>query len=216
MKVGQIAHLDQNAFNNASENLASLCFVHHDEYDSTMRQSKNYTAYKIKAFRTELVTALEGAFAQPVKFGEVVGAVRRSSMIDGRYIRLEDSELDTFATKFPHQRRALVIGTSPIGHRMHEFSAVAEDVSAEVGQPVRLRTPISHVAQAHRHVVIGIRTSITARAGAEQHHAIKSTAIYCAQRVAKRASTGSSISLLGAMTYTLGANRRSRDPPNTP
>jgi hypothetical protein len=92
MKVGQIAHLDQNSSNNSSGNLAFLCFVHHDEYDSTTRQSKNYTADEIKAFRTELVRALEEAFAQPVKFGEVVGAVRRNSMIDGRYIRLEDGE----------------------------------------------------------------------------------------------------------------------------
>jgi hypothetical protein len=90
MKVGQIAHIDHNSSNDNLENLVFLCLVHHDDYDSTTRQSKNYTADEIKAFRTELALALKEAFSQPVAFGEVVGAVRQNSPIDGRYIRLDD------------------------------------------------------------------------------------------------------------------------------
>lgn len=37
---GQIAHLDQDASNNTFENLAFLCFEHHDEYDSRPNVSK--------------------------------------------------------------------------------------------------------------------------------------------------------------------------------
>lgn len=42
-KVGQIAHVDRDSKNNTLQNLAFLCFVHHDEYDSTTRQSKRLT-----------------------------------------------------------------------------------------------------------------------------------------------------------------------------
>jgi hypothetical protein len=37
IRQGQIAHLDGNASNNAEDNLAFLCFDHHDQYDSSSR-----------------------------------------------------------------------------------------------------------------------------------------------------------------------------------
>src|SRR5262245_49996186 len=42
-KRGQIAHLDQNPANSTLDNLAFLCFAHHDEYDSRTAQSKGLT-----------------------------------------------------------------------------------------------------------------------------------------------------------------------------
>src|SRR4051812_6015774 len=54
IKQGQIAHLDQDASNAAEDNLAFLCLAHHDEYDSTTRQSKNLTQAEVKAYRDEL------------------------------------------------------------------------------------------------------------------------------------------------------------------
>lgn len=54
IKQGQIAHLDQDASNAAEDNLAFLCLAHHDEYDSTTRQSKNLTQAEVKAYREEL------------------------------------------------------------------------------------------------------------------------------------------------------------------
>ncbi|MFC8684816.1 hypothetical protein [Brevibacillus porteri] len=53
-KAGQIAHLDKNRDNNSLNNLAFLCFVHHDKFDSTSSQSKNYTKTEIKKYREEL------------------------------------------------------------------------------------------------------------------------------------------------------------------
>lgn len=53
-KLGQIAHLDQNASNYAEDNLAWLCWDHHTQYDSTTRQHKNYTIHEVKAARSKL------------------------------------------------------------------------------------------------------------------------------------------------------------------
>ncbi|AUM99404.1 hypothetical protein CF060_01515 [Clostridium botulinum] len=53
-KSGQIAHLDKNKNNNSLDNLAFLCFHHHDKYDSTTSQSKNYTKNEVKSYRDQL------------------------------------------------------------------------------------------------------------------------------------------------------------------
>ncbi|GFP77435.1 hypothetical protein [Clostridium fungisolvens] len=53
-KSGQIAHLDKNRNNNSLDNLAFLCLQHHDKYDSTTSQSKNYTKNEIKSYRDKL------------------------------------------------------------------------------------------------------------------------------------------------------------------
>src|SRR5690242_12780648 len=42
-KKGQIAHLDHDPSNNAPDNLAFLCFDHHDQYDTPPSQAKGLT-----------------------------------------------------------------------------------------------------------------------------------------------------------------------------
>lgn len=54
LKAGQIAHLDKNAANPVEDNLAFMCLVHHDQYDSVTRQSKNLTLREVKFYRDEL------------------------------------------------------------------------------------------------------------------------------------------------------------------
>lgn len=55
IKKGQIAHLDgDNNNNNKFDNLAFLCFDHHDEYDGKTSQSKNFTIKEVKKYRAEL------------------------------------------------------------------------------------------------------------------------------------------------------------------
>jgi hypothetical protein len=51
---GQIAHLDGHPNNNDLDNLAFLCLDHHDKYDSTTSQSKNYKKQEIKIYRDQL------------------------------------------------------------------------------------------------------------------------------------------------------------------
>jgi hypothetical protein len=53
-KKGQIVHLDGDPKNNCPENLAFLCFEHHDEYDSTTSQSKGLTRAEVERYREEL------------------------------------------------------------------------------------------------------------------------------------------------------------------
>jgi hypothetical protein len=51
----QIAHIDQDASNDSPANLVPLCLDHHDEYDSTARQSKNITPHEVRAYRDRLI-----------------------------------------------------------------------------------------------------------------------------------------------------------------
>lgn len=62
-KSGQIAHLDKNPQNSAPENLVFLCMEHHDEYDSTTRQSKNLTLLEVRQYRDELLIEVEKQWA---------------------------------------------------------------------------------------------------------------------------------------------------------
>jgi hypothetical protein len=55
-KKGQIAHLDHDPSNNALDNLAFLCFDHHDQYDSHTKQSKGLTIKDVKRYRDQLRT----------------------------------------------------------------------------------------------------------------------------------------------------------------
>jgi hypothetical protein len=58
IKRGQIAHVDRNRTNNDEKNLAFLCFDHHDEYDSTTRQSKGLTQLEVVTYRQRLYEAI--------------------------------------------------------------------------------------------------------------------------------------------------------------
>jgi len=69
LKTGQIAHLDRNASNPVKDNLAFMCFEHHDKFDSTSSQSKNFTVAEVKVYREELHQALQLAFGQDAAFG---------------------------------------------------------------------------------------------------------------------------------------------------
>ncbi|MGX8009477.1 hypothetical protein ACVDG8_010930 [Mesorhizobium sp. ORM8.1] len=54
IKQGQISHLDRDSANPKEDNLAFLCLVHHDEYDSQTSQRKGFTITEVKSFREEL------------------------------------------------------------------------------------------------------------------------------------------------------------------
>lgn len=59
---GQIAHLDQDASNNNFDNLAFLCFEHHDEYDSRPNVSKGLQQPEVEQWRDELYKEMEYRF----------------------------------------------------------------------------------------------------------------------------------------------------------
>lgn len=53
-KKGQIAHVDRNHANADLDNLAFLCVLHHDEYDSVPRQTRRLLPGELKHYRSEL------------------------------------------------------------------------------------------------------------------------------------------------------------------
>jgi len=63
-KRGQLAHVDQNRDNHAEDNLVYLCLDHHDQYDSTTRQSKGLTEGEVRGYRDRLYRAVETGLGQ--------------------------------------------------------------------------------------------------------------------------------------------------------
>ncbi|TWU27554.1 hypothetical protein [Bythopirellula polymerisocia] len=59
---GQIAHLDQDPSNSSFENLAFLCFDHHDEYDGKTKQAKGLKESEVTKWRDELYKEMEYRF----------------------------------------------------------------------------------------------------------------------------------------------------------
>lgn len=55
---GQLAHVDGDPSNSASDNLAYLCLLHHDEYDSRTSQSKGITERELRNYRNRLYEAI--------------------------------------------------------------------------------------------------------------------------------------------------------------
>lgn len=90
LKAGQIAHLDKDSSNHSEENLAFLCLVHHDEYDSATSQRKNFTIREIKEFRRELYSTINKAFTQRVHFGNIT--VPPADPYAGSYTRIDSGE----------------------------------------------------------------------------------------------------------------------------
>lgn len=58
LKKGQIAHVDQDPANSEEANLVYLCFEHHDEYDSTTKQSKGITEAEVREYARRLAEAI--------------------------------------------------------------------------------------------------------------------------------------------------------------
>ncbi len=80
---GQIAHLDQDASNNEFENLAFLCFEHHDEYDSKPNVSKGLQQPEVTQWRDELYKEMEYRF-RSVRARKVELTIAKFEPVDPR------------------------------------------------------------------------------------------------------------------------------------
>lgn len=140
IRQGQIAHLDGNASNSAEDNLAFLCFDHHDQYDSTTRQSKNLTPLEVKHFRSELYAAIQLAFGTQVQFGEATGV---ADLIPGHYIRAREYESAELKVQRLADGRYHVTGTALWGtHREYGPNIGDLDFIAEIhGDTIEYRWP---------------------------------------------------------------------------
>jgi hypothetical protein len=140
IRQGQIAHLDGNPLNNVEDNLAFLCFDHHDQYDSSTRQSKNFTPLEVKHFRSELQAAIQLAFGAQVQFGEVKGIV---DFVPGHYIRAGEYESAELKVQRLLDGRYHVTGTALWGtHREYGPNIGDLDFIGELhGDTIEYRWP---------------------------------------------------------------------------
>lgn len=51
VKKGQLAHIDRNPANSEEDNIAYLCFKHHDQYDAKHSQSKGFTIEELRNYK---------------------------------------------------------------------------------------------------------------------------------------------------------------------
>lgn len=70
LKKGQIAHIDHDSSKSTEDNLAYMCFEHHDEYDSKTRQAKGLRPEEAIHYRDELYMAMDKAMSGPVAIGK--------------------------------------------------------------------------------------------------------------------------------------------------
>lgn len=81
LKKGQIAHLDHNSSNSELDNLAFLCWEHHEEYDSKTRQSKGLTIGEIKIYRDRLYAYNESYNETPIKNKKIIEKINEIELI---------------------------------------------------------------------------------------------------------------------------------------
>lgn len=136
IEPGQIAHLDRDNQNDKVENLAFLCLSHHDEYDSNSSQRKNFIVEEVKAYRKELVAALDQAFSAVHFFGDG----DRSDTFAGQYIRIDDDSISSqlIVSKLLDGRYH-VSGAAFRGPNMHH--AIIEFVTTIEDGKIRYREP---------------------------------------------------------------------------
>jgi hypothetical protein len=96
VKRGQLAHIDRNPANASRENAAFLCTPHHDEYDSTSRQTKRFTPEELRAYQKELHMYVNSAEA----WLESKTTPRKRTDVKAESISLElyDRRLPTYRT----------------------------------------------------------------------------------------------------------------------
>lgn len=69
-KRGQIAHLNKDNTQTRLDDLVWLCMEHHDLYDSTTRQTKNYTVSEVRSYRSKLYKHVNNLRTKPLSGNE--------------------------------------------------------------------------------------------------------------------------------------------------
>ncbi|WP_437576861.1 HNH endonuclease signature motif containing protein [Sorangium sp. So ce887] len=104
----QLAHIDRNSSNDAVDNLVPLCLEHHDEYDSTTRQSKNINPQEVRAYRDRLIREIASGV---LTFGETKA---REELVAEALTELDDARSYAFCVLFAEIERIL-LKHDPIG-----------------------------------------------------------------------------------------------------
>ncbi|MCW5871842.1 MAG: hypothetical protein KIS61_31615 [Candidatus Eremiobacteraeota bacterium] len=132
-KNGQIAHLDKNRNNNKLDNLAWLCLAHHDDYDSTRRQTRNFTPAEVKRYRAVLLDAIKQGIV-PVGYSQRGASLRMSARVG----LVERTRFENFGAEIRLAGRLSNSGNVETGIELARFSWNGEMVADEnVGIPLR-------------------------------------------------------------------------------
>ncbi|HBC3857036.1 TPA: hypothetical protein KD866_002413 [Vibrio parahaemolyticus] len=107
-KKGQIAHLDKNNTNPVLENLVWLCLNHHDDYDGSTSQSKNYTFIEVRKYREMLYEHVEKERSQPIIFNQEVEKITSSLNYFMQFIPY--SFLRSYIESFPFNFNSYING----------------------------------------------------------------------------------------------------------
>ncbi|WP_166240906.1 hypothetical protein [Paenibacillus turpanensis] len=92
-KNGQIAHIDKNRDNNNFDNLAFLCFNHHDKYDAVTSQSKNYTKNEVKRYRDDLYGYYEKLYDNDISNNDFLDYLNKTIRITSERHEVKDNKV---------------------------------------------------------------------------------------------------------------------------
>ena len=136
-KKGQIAHLDHDPSNNEPDNLAFLCFDHHDQYDTPPSQAKGLTIEEVKRYRTELLAFV--ARSLPAPDAEIVTML--TNALDRPAFRTpfrQESSLERFREAIAETIETLNTGRVKGGLQLpSKFQIRDSNLRAEVDRIVR-------------------------------------------------------------------------------
>jgi hypothetical protein len=136
-KKGQIAHLDHDSSNNTPDNLAFLCFNHHDQYDTSPSQAKGLMIEEVKRYRTELLAFV--ARNLPVPDEEIIAAL--TNALDRPAFRTpfhHESSLERFRDAIAETIQTLNTGRAKDGLQLSsKFQIRDPNLRAEVDRIVQ-------------------------------------------------------------------------------
>jgi len=139
VKAGQIAHLDGDKSNSALDNMAFLCFEHHDQYDSRTSQSKNFTVKEVKRYRDELhekvLPIMEAGTVRQSLNGLAPPKVSGTAEFDEK----RRQELKEITREVLADTAAPLRSISHLAHKLRISSATAERLLFQLAQEGTLR-----------------------------------------------------------------------------
>jgi hypothetical protein len=104
-KKGQLAHVDRDKANASKENAAFLCALHHDEYDTTSKQTKGITPDELKSYQKSLYSYLASSGAWTETKG--TARTRRRARTNGISLELYDRRVPMYRTTIQFLRAVL-------------------------------------------------------------------------------------------------------------
>jgi hypothetical protein len=125
VKDGQIAHIDRNRGNNAEANLAFLCLVHHNQYDTKPSQSKGWRPAELAEIKRRFQQAIaEERHLRSPTVVTIAGRETDRQMLEALVRLMADSHTDRFLRDFDFGGQTF---------HLREFNALDEYVQSTEG-----------------------------------------------------------------------------------